>query len=559
MKQKQVKIIGLSINETFGGLKATQLEFDKKNRLTVFKGEVGSGKTTLNRAMRLTTQGSSTLEDKSLYGNVDITTQLKDGDTEIFVGCKTGKENALDYYLYTVIDGKKVNKVVIDGEQLTPAGYLKSLQTALTWRMDELTSENATTQRNILLELYSTELEEQGVIFDKKNPNYIGGIIHKIEEAKNRRSLMDMKRKEVGGIADDLLKKGINFDDRRTLKDESKIKKEITGIESKISLAETNAEQVKKSRLNELKANGQELATNLRIENDKLKAHNDELDSRHISLDKIRKVCAEELKLNMNVTKLVVETVKNNLSVLDDRKELLEFSEKGSCLTKAKKYNGSKELKKLLKEYSKTIKAYIKENNSEEEVDTTELEKELAAKKEKLEKLLQFNKETAAINSFHDWRESDQDVRDLKKDYYFKLTKINTGVKGLHICPETEIEDGEIVAKNDNIYLMYNGQYDTKYFNNEDQELRKLSSYSGTQKPLICLLIQNYLLSKKNKSLPYLWIDNIPIDNKTKELLNKMAKELDLWLFVNWTGDFDTSTLKDGEVLIQGGKILFRD
>ena len=104
---------------------------------------------------------------------------------------------------------------------------------------------------------------------------------------------------------------------------------------------------------------------------------------------------------------------------------------------------------------------------------------------------------------------------------------------------------------------MYNGAYDTEYFHNPKKELRKLSSYSDTQKPLICLLIQNYLLKQKGKSMPYLWIDKVPIDNKTRTLLNRMSVELNLWLFVSWTGDFDKTSLVDGELLIENGDVFF--
>lgn len=76
---------------------------------------------------------------------------------------------------------------------------------------------------------------------------------------------------------------------------------------------------------------------------------------------------------------------------------------------------------------------------------------------------------------------------------------------------------------------------------------------------MICLLIQKHLLSKKEKCLPYLWIDQVPIDNKTKALLDRMSEELGLWLFVNWTGDFDKSLLKDGEILIENGEIFEKD
>ena len=114
-----------------------------------------------------------------------------------------------------------------------------------------------------------------------------------------------------------------------------------------------------------------------------------------------------------------------------------------------------------------------------------------------------------------------------------------------------------IKGDDDDIYLVYDGSYDKKYFNNPEKEPRKLSSYSGTQRPMICLLVQQYLLSKKVKSLPYLFIDDIPFDNKTISLLNKMADELGLWLFVNWTGDFKARGLKKGEILLENGNILF--
>ena len=130
MEQKQVKIIGLSINENFGSLKAVELKFDEANRLTIIKGEVGSGKSTLQRAMKLTTQGSQTMQDKTLLGdNVNIVAQLLDGETPVFVGCKSKEDGSLDYFIYTTdSEGKKIKDVVIDGKKLTPANYLYRLK-----------------------------------------------------------------------------------------------------------------------------------------------------------------------------------------------------------------------------------------------------------------------------------------------------------------------------------------------------------------------------------------------------------------------------------------------
>ena len=552
--QKQVKIVGLSVAKSFGGLKAVDLSFDDKNRLTVIKGEVGSGKTTLNRAMRLTTQGSGVLTDKNLYGDIDVTTQLSDGDMSIFVGCRTNKNGALDYFLYGIDkDGNKVKDVVLDGQRATPASYLKSLQTALTWRLDELTSENPTTQRNILLELYKAELEKQGVIYDKNHENYNSSIIHKIELAKNHRSHMDMKRKEVGGIADDMTKKGVSFTDRRNLKDVDLLQKEVNTIEAQITLSKTNLEQVRDSKLDKLKIKGIEIATKIKDTNNGHLKINALSKSQTSNILKIKSLVFEILSDDKDEAENAFLNIEKLLPYPEDLLIEIEFDGKGKILSKAKDFDKGTSFYKMLKEYKEISKKYKELENAELTVDSKDLELNLEQSKKVLNDAKAYNKEAEAVNSFFNWAEANEQVNEIKKDYYLKLTEINTGVKGLHICTDENADEDE------NIYLMYDGHYDTKYFNNKNKELRKLSAYSGTQKPMICLLIQNHLLSKKNKTLPYLWIDDVPIDAKTRELLEKMAKELDLWLFVNWTGDFKASQLKDGEILLENGEILMKE
>lgn len=546
----QVKIIGLSVTKNFGGLKATELSFDDKNRLTVVKGEVGSGKTTLNRAMRLTTQGSSTLTDKNLYGEVDLTTHLVDGDTSIYVGCRTNKDKSLDYFLYSIDkDGNKIKDVVVDGQRLTPANYLKSLQTALTWRIDELTSENPVTQRNILLELYQKELEKEGVIFDKRHPDYTKSIIHKIEEARNHRNLMDMKRKEVGGIADDLNAKGIDFEVRREERDITVIENKISSIKAKIAVAKENSEQTKENTLNKLKLKANEIVSSIKDINVKIKNDNKSIDEQKEKVNQINDLVNDVLT-DLNASKLVMDSLKRNLPDLGSKQNEVVFNESGKIESKAKDFE-NKELHDLLNDLKSVKKKYKKAKSKDAKTDTSEYKEELVKLESKLSVDNEFNKEAIAVNAFQDWKEANAEVKSIKNKYYLKLTSIKTGVKGLHICVDEET--------NDNIYLAYDGSYDPKYFNNKDKEMRKLSSYSGTQKPMICLLIQDYFLRKKPKALPYLWIDDVPIDTKTRGLLEKMAKELDLWLFVNWTGDFKAKNLKNGEILLENGELLMRD
>lgn len=578
MSQKNVNIVGMSIVKDFGALKATKLTFDKNNRLTMIKGEVGAGKTTLRTVGELTTKGSDVLKDKALYGNVDLVTQLVDGENNIFIGCRTAADRGLDYFLYMVDkDGNKINDPVIDGAKATPAAYMKTLQTALTWRMDELTSQNPITVRNILLELYSKELEEQGVVFDKSSPKYVDGIIDKIEKAKTQRNLMDMRRKEVGGIADDMTKKGIDFTERKEIVDLTAMTVKIATLTAEIELDKANPQKTKDDALKDLALKGGKLKDDLRLKNDELvklnipiqavldqyaadvEAQQDLMQEINSRLEKLFPLGKDGVQ---PIVKTLLKSIRTELPTIPEPTvyphRLIQFSDKGVCMSKPDDFKDNAVIFALLTDYRKVGVDYTAlKDKPLKAVNTKKKDDILDGYKTRLENMTQANKEAAAVNAYINWQEANEAVKNLNKDYYKKLTQIKTGVKGLYICPEYDTDDdGKRLAKGNDIYLMYDGSYDPKYFNNLKKEPRKLSAYSDTQKPMICLLIQNYLLSKKAKILPYLWIDQVPIDNKTKELLERMSEELGLWLFVNWTGDFKESELKDGEILIQNGEIF---
>ena len=570
MSQKEVKIIGLSIKEDFGAIKATELKFDANMRLTVIKGEVGSGKTTLNKAMRLTTQGSDTLVDKNLYdGNINMVAQLLDGDKKVFVGCKSEEGKPLTYFLYEEDEnGKKIKDPIIDGVKATPAAYLKSMQTALTWRLSELTSENPTTQRNLLLETYSKELEKKGVVFDKKSPNYVGGVIDQIEKAKEKRSYLDMKRKEVGGIADDLKKKGVDFKSRMEMVSISELVAKIEAEKAKKNQALENPKSAREKKLLELKNSGLEHINKLRSFNEKIKAENKPIEDFNKTINDWLENKEQKLKELFDTINFLIKdeelakeyTGQISQSMPDlklkELKKELEFNEKGSCISKPSEFEG--EIKETLESYIQTGLDYVIESKKElDSIDTSKYDKIIEElEKEKKAKEL-TNSDALAVNSYHDWKDANEEVNEINRKFFMLLSGIDTGVEGLHIAPEYEIDEkGQRVAKGNDIYLMYDGSYDPVYFSNPDKELRKLSAYSDTQKPMICLLIQKYLLSKKPKVLPYLWIDQVPIDKKTKKLLDKMSEELGLWLFVNWTGDFDKANLQDGEILVENGELF---
>ena len=572
-EQKQVKIVGLSVLTDVGALRATELKFDANIKLYPVKGEVGAGKTTLNKVMRLATQGSDTLVDKNLYGGpINTVAQLLDGDRRIFVGCKSKEGGSLDYFLYEEDEnGKKVKDPIIDGVKATPAAYLKSLQTALTWRLNELTSENPTVQRKLLLELYAKELEKKGVVFDKSSPFYVGGIIDQIEKAKNERSYKDMKRKEVGGIADDLKKKGIDLSERLFFESLKKIDEALIEAKTERQTALNNPKQAKEKKILELRNYGLELSQKIQNKAKEIDKFNEPIikfnkDLEEFKTESINSLIAVEKEIQFltkdeNITFGFVEEIKKAMFTSDKKalKKQLEFKEgTNTCISKADDFSDP-EIKDLLNSYLEVAVNYqkVSKEDTEDNVDTTVIDKKISdLEKQKLVKE-NYNKDVTAVNAYFDWTEQNAIVNDLNKEYFMLLSGIDTGVEGLQIAPEYDIDkDGQKIARGNDIYLMYDGAYDPEYFNNESKELRKLSAYSDTQKPMICLLIQKYLLSQKPKALPYLWIDQVPIDKKTKTLLDKMSEELGLWLFVNWTGDFDKENLQEGEILIENGQIF---
>jgi len=568
MKQKEVKIIGLKINNQMGILQSCQLTFDPNNKLIVVKGEVGSGKSTLHKSIALGTQGSDTLKsDKLLYGKIDQEVHLSDEGINIFVGCKTNKKGGLDYVIYTKDEDGKVNKEpVVDGVKLTPSTYLKSLQTALTWRIDEITSESLTIQKKILLELYRSELSGLGVIFDKSNIKYAESILGRIDKAVNFRSEKEFERKKNGGFANHLEPLGIYLDNSESLPARIDIS-ESEEKKNRLTYDINNIGEVKKQRLEELKNKAGAIVVELKEENSKLKEENKKnisfYEAKHqqykqniqtkLGIETDLKTlfdegCIAEKHFN-GINNILADNFKNKNAMAAPEKQLVVFSEDNVCLTTIKEWSDGGNIEKLLKKLDNYKGQYTKINNEPTE-STDEFEKQLEIIVGNLSLAKITNEKCDAVDSFIAWRDANQLVMDLRNEYASMLSSIDTGVEGLKI----NVENDE--SKLD-IYLTYNGFYDKDYFNNKEMEHRKLSSYSGTQKPLICLLIQNYLLSKKSKAMRYLWIDDVPIDIKTKELLNRMGKELGLTIIVNITGDFDKKGLDNGEILIEGGRVFF--
>jgi len=570
--QKQVKIIGLKVNNNFGILQSCNIEFDENNRLIPIKGEVGSGKTTLHKSLMLGSMGSETLKhDKNLYGPIDQEVQLLDGNTPIFVGCKSDKDGKLAYVIYTKdAEGKIVKDPIVDGVKLTPAEYLKSLQTALTWRMEELTSENPTEQKKILLDLYKQDLEKVGVIYDKSHPDYIGSILDQIEKAEARRAEKDYARKQVGGFAKHLQEQGYDVHKPETLPERvnvDELKSNASQIKFQLDNSIQDFESKKQSELQSIASQSESLTLTVKEYNMKLQSDNKDKQTAYETklkrfqdghkmieevCEKINKLCDESVILEDLRVTMVENLNKHNELVAPEEPtlfDLIPFSEDGKkCL--ATSWDSNEDIDKAIKDIIALREKYKAASEKTFDGDNAAKEQELEQLNERITLAESTNKICNAVDAFNAWSDANENVISLKKQYASKLKEINTGVDGLTI-------DMEEVGEKMNVHLMYNGAYSPEYFSNPEMQVRKLSSYSGTQKPMICLLIQNYLLSRKPKALRYLWIDNVPIDNKTKGLLNRMGETLNLTIFINITGDFDKDHLESGEILLEGGEVFF--
>lgn len=567
MEKKEVKIIGLTINQQFGILQSCKLKFDSKNNLIVVKGPVGSGKSTLHKSLQLGTLGGDTLKDKSLYGEVDQETQLLDGETNIFVGCKSDKKGGLVYIIYTKDSNGKIQKdPVVDGVKITPATYLKSLQTELTWKMEELTSENPTVQRDILLRLYKSELADLGVVFDKKDSGYENSILGKIELAENARAETEHARKKVGGFANMLEPLGIFIDQP----DSIPVRVELAELEkekNKLVYSDSTAQEQKDQKLKELKTKADAVvvemqALNLKIvtDNAKIQTEYDEAYERYLKNGEHFNMVHDHLKgLGNNgcISKPVYDDIISLLNTNTDNPEpsmvgfheLIKFKD-GKCIATFMEHPFSEsESRQLITKLNDLKSEYV--TASVEKVEDANKEANISAITAKIEAAEKINGQCDMVDSYINWHDANEYVLKLKMEYASLLSSVETGVDGLNICVDKE--DDKL-----SIYLTYNGVYDVSYFSNTKKEARKLSSYSGTQKPMICLLLQNYLLSQKPKAMRYLWIDNVPIDKKTKALMDDMAKNLDMTIIVNITGDYDKDSLSSGEILLEGGEVFFK-
>ena len=147
--------------------------------------------------------------------------------------------------------------------------------------------------------------------------------------------------------------------------------------------------------------------------------------------------------------------------------------------------------------------------------------------------------------------EAERKVIELRAERNRMYTQINCKVKGLTIALLDE--DKGTMA------FYYDGSYDTSYFGNPNKTPQLITSYSASQKVLISVLLQANLLKENQLPLNVLYVDNVGMDSKVRDLFDLFAKKNGLMILVAQTNDKTIDDIGSNELLIENGEVFYSE
>lgn len=564
MKTDSSKIVGLILNSRFGILEAQECHFETTpDHLIQLKAGVGDGKTSVGNALNAGMSGGSERElpfDLKAYENMDVEEQILYGDVPIWMRT-TYKDGKLNSVLYIKDeDGKKVSNPVIDGKKMTPATLRDKIRTELTFGVDEFISENPKVQMEWMMKVYKDKLKEKGIVFDKKDEKYYGSLLYQLDQAKMDRSSKYERVRTLNAFRVALEGEGLREENIPDFIDPEIILKEKKEAEQKYYAALRAVEE----KISDVKIEAQKSVS--------------VIDAYNRSLSDRKSVTDEKNRLSVDSFNRDVD------ALTEKRKKIYEYiqylSENGAPMTLIVEWYSSLDKipeKKVFKEceihavpknehgnYVHDMKydADVEESFSQIEKLRDKIVSLMAEKEaikmpddiymEKIEKAKVSNSIAARWAAFFDHQRADEEVKRIFNEYKKMFTSIDLGVDGLKIS---------IIGDENSMELrtVYNGVHNPVLFHNDKKEYRPISSYSYTQRNVIAILEQLYLLEEKkkagDKALRFLFIES-PMDSKTKDLLLSYQKKYDLQLMCTVTADVDENDIKDGEIIIKNGYLI---
>jgi len=554
------KIIGLKVNNKYGVLEAQEMEFTTDpNELIQIKGVVGAGKSSVNKAINLALSAGSTREtnvDTKVLKDFDVEDRLTVNDNSLYMRTTYSGGDSTSVVYMKDKEGKIVKEPTINGKKFTPAALRDYLKTELTFGVESFISDNIKTQSEWMMKVYKDKLRDLGVVFDKSSKDYKGSILDRLEKAKIERDRKYNKVAELNAFKKRLEEEGYieaNIPeeiDIKAIEDKHKLAiknyyAHLSDIDSQISNIE-----LKVSKCNSVISNyNSSLQANTDLINEKEKAKvkefNDNIDKLLAERDQVKKAIDfltskgftgldEQFAKLESIGEKKVFTPKEATGIKKDDKG--RYIKEGKYTDEVEKaFEDIATLRKAALPLFKEKKTIVEPSNSfQDEIDRAKASNRVAAR----------------WAAFYEHQEADKKVKDITTEYRKIFTTLDLGVEGLKMM---------VINDNNDIRTVYNGSHDTKLFHNAKKEYRPISSYSETQKNILAILMQVHLLEEKEKQgvhgLRYLFLD-VPIDNKTKEILISMQKKYDLQFMTTCTGDFTQDKLKKNEILIKDGYLL---
>lgn len=583
------KLIGISLNEKFGILKAQEVQFIENNGFIEIKASVGSGKTTLKEAGEIAISAANkqiTQFDSDKYKNVDVEVVVNYGEKPIYLRTYTTKSGTLMSTAYMKDEnGKKLKDPVVNGKKLNPSILRDILRTDLTFGIDNFLSENPKVHMDFMMKIYSHKLKKLGVIFDKNSPEYKDSILWRLNQAILKRSECHIQRRSLNAFKESLLDEGydeLNVPELISIeKLESDLEKLEKDEQEKQTQAITDFYKEKEEKfeilqekidkyvadagvyITKLKAYNDNIALNLKADIDQFNKEQDEADKNYNDLENSINIlesfdypCISELRIHLK-GQLKSKPYRNYEEELQ-KAEKIPFTEDGKLDEKAFEIHWSGNVKQWIdkvKEYRLLTIPVISQKKKLSEKLQPETIKDVA-KQEEIAKQIANAKKSNKIaerwQAFYDWQNSDELVKLIWKEYCELFAQIDLGVNGLKINIVGNEENSEIRT-------FYNGVHNPDFFGNTKLESRYLTQYSATQRPVIAILMQIYLLHEKLKKnedgLRLMWIE-CPVDSKTRDLLISIQDKYDLDIIVGITGDFTNEGLEEGQFLIENGELL---
>ena len=325
------------------------------------------------------------------------------------------------------------------------------------------------------------------------------------------------------------------------------------GSEDSYKLAEEKAKNKRAEELQDIKDRGVALRDKIRVDNESKKATYDSLkklyDDEQTKIASITALFDEvETKAEAAVSVGAMSKIRDILE--DDRNQQLSTYKLKEPVLDAPDAELATQLDKSYADYLALEKLPLPEIKKEE-VDTTIIDEEI--KKLESEKAA-ADKTLVLYNRYQLWKNwieakglYEKELDTLRKMY----AGIDTGEEGMHIVPvETDSDRVEV-------WIQYDGSYDTEFFFNHEKESRFMFQYSSFQCSAIGVMLQAARLNLKPKALRLAIVDDVAFTSKGLAVLTKMCEDFNVQLITSRTDDYDKANIADGEIIVEGGEVFF--